>query len=101
MENPYSSVRDGVGFPSLEINERLIPAHLTMLDAKRMLLFSSELGMAWVFLGISLGKSLGKPMPSLAQIRRVLHAIHLGCYPNVRVSEGPTGITGAKPVLIR
>ena len=29
-----SSVRDGVGFPSLGITERLIPAHLTMLDEK-------------------------------------------------------------------
>ena len=36
-----------------------------------MFLFSSELGMAWVFLGIS----LGKPMPSLAQMRRVLHSM--------------------------
>ena len=34
MENLCSSVRDGVGFPSLGITERLIPAHLTMLDEK-------------------------------------------------------------------
>jgi hypothetical protein len=37
-----------------------------MLDENKMLIFSSELGMAWVFLGYALGKSLGKPMPPLA-----------------------------------
>ena len=45
VENPCSSVRDGAGFPSLEINERLIPAHLTMLDEKEC--FSSHLSSGW------------------------------------------------------
>jgi hypothetical protein len=34
VENPYTSVQDGVGFPSPGITERLIPAHLIMLDEK-------------------------------------------------------------------
>jgi hypothetical protein len=34
VENLCSSVQDGVGFPSLGIIERLISAHLTMLDEK-------------------------------------------------------------------
>ena len=34
VENLCSSVQYGVGFPSLGITERLIPAHLTMLDEK-------------------------------------------------------------------
>ena len=45
MENPCCSVRDGVGFPSLKINERLIPAHLTMLDEKEC--YSSHLSSGW------------------------------------------------------
>jgi hypothetical protein len=39
-----------------------------------MLLFSSELRKAWVFLGISLRKSIEKPMPS--QMRRILNSTH-------------------------
>ena len=31
-DNPCSSLRNGVGFPSLGITKRLIPSHLTMLD---------------------------------------------------------------------
>jgi hypothetical protein len=72
MENPCSLSQYGMGFPSLWITERLIPAHLFMLDEKECF-FSFELRMAWVFLVIS----LGKPMPSLAQMRRVLHTIVL------------------------
>jgi hypothetical protein len=34
VETSCSSVEDGVGFLSLEINEILIPAHLAMLDEK-------------------------------------------------------------------
>ena len=34
VENPCNSVQDGIGFPSPGITERLIPAHLTMLDEK-------------------------------------------------------------------
>ena len=41
MENPYSQVRDGVGFPLIGITERLIPANLTMLDEKEC--YSSHL----------------------------------------------------------
>ena len=36
--NPCGSVRDGIGFPLLGIAERLIPAHLTMLDEKNVTL---------------------------------------------------------------
>ena len=81
LENLCSSVQDGVGFPSLEINEWLIPAHLTMLDEKEC--FSSHLSSGWNGFSsgfpsdFALGKSLGKPMPSLAQMRRVLHSLHL------------------------
>ena len=45
VENLCSSVRDGVGIPSLENNERLIPAHLSMLDEKEC--FSSNLSSGW------------------------------------------------------
>ena len=78
VENPCSSERDGIGFPSLKINERLIPAHLTMLDEKEC--YSSHLSSGWHAFssgfpsGYALRKSLGKPMPSLAQIRRVLQS---------------------------
>ena len=41
MENPCSSVHDGVGFPSLEINEKSIPSRLFLLDEKEC--FSSHL----------------------------------------------------------
>ena len=58
LDNPCSSEKYGVGSPSLEITERLIQAHLSMLDEKEC--FSSELGMAWVFRGISRGHSVKK-----------------------------------------
>ena len=45
MENLCSSERDGIGFPSLEITERLIPAHLTMLDEKEC--YSSHPRLGW------------------------------------------------------
>ena len=43
--NPCSSLRDGAGFPLLGITERLIPAHLTMLDEKEC--YSSYLNSGW------------------------------------------------------
>jgi hypothetical protein len=45
MENLCSSEQYGVGFPSLGIAERLIPAHLTILDEKECL--SSHLSEGW------------------------------------------------------
>ena len=41
VENPCCSEQYGVGFPSLGITKRLIPAHLSMLDEKEC--FSSFL----------------------------------------------------------
>jgi hypothetical protein len=45
LENPCSSVRDSEGFPYLGITERLIQAHLTMLDGKEC--YSSYLRKGW------------------------------------------------------
>jgi hypothetical protein len=36
VENPTSSVQEGVGFLLPGISVRLIPAHLTMLDEKNV-----------------------------------------------------------------
>ena len=78
VENPCSSEQYGVGFPSLGITKRLIPARLPMLDEKEC--YSSHLSSGWhgfpsgCLSGYALGTSLGKPMPSLAQMRRVLHS---------------------------
>ena len=62
---------DGVGFPSLRINERLIPAYLTMLHEKEC--YVSHLSSGWHgFLGIFLGIFLGlRPW----EIPRKTHAI--------------------------
>ena len=76
VENLCCSEQDSVGIPSLKINERLIPAHLSMLDEKEC--YSSHLSSGWH--GFSPGFPSGyvlvlvKPMPSLAQMRRVLHS---------------------------
>ena len=45
VENPCSSEQYGVGFPSLGITERSIPAHLSMLNEKEC--FSSHLSLGW------------------------------------------------------
>ena len=64
VENPCSSVQDGVGFLSPGITERLIPAHLTMLYGKEC--YSSHLSEGWHGFsegfseGVARWKSLGK-----------------------------------------
>ena len=56
-----------MGFQSLGIAERLIPAHLSMLDEKECF------GSGWH--GFALGYSSGNPSENLAQLRRVLHSL--------------------------
>ena len=68
MENPCSSGRDGVGFLSLGITERLITSHLTMLSSGWPG-FSKEFPMVkWAGINLSVIPGDERPMLSCTEL---------------------------------